>query len=256
MCNYLNHRLLKSAAWGDLGILLAVTGRAEHLVEFFREVAAVTLTGRIVIAGQSLAKPFPTLDDPGFRKLYSEHLRDVVGIPKHALDELLRWSIRAVEAASSHPTPSLVKRMRAWAKQRHPRCYICGTALNFETAQVIDSYTLEHIWPSAYGGDSIEENFLPACDSCNSKKKRHFATWAMPAIQSLQLGLSPTEQRLGEIEGSYKFSLHYRAARRLAVEKRISMKDAFIEIGPWSDVRLLDAGDVADFFNLANHCPQ
>jgi hypothetical protein len=75
----------------------------------------------------------------------------------------------------------------------------------------------------------------------------------MPAVQSLQLGLSPTEQRLREIEGSYKFSLHYRAAQRVAIEKRITMKQAFLEIGPWTDVRMLDTDDVADFFNLENH---
>jgi hypothetical protein len=31
------------------------------------------------------------------------------------------------------------------------------------------------------------------------------------------------------------------------------MKQAFLEIGPWTDVRMLDTDDVADFFNLENH---
>jgi hypothetical protein len=253
LCNFLNHRLLKSDVWGDLEEILAVTGRSAHLVLFFRELAAVTLTGRIVTAGQALSGSFETLDDPGFRKVFTEHLRDVVGIPARLLDELFRRSLRAVAAAVAKTPASIARNMRAWATLHHPHCYICGTDLNFDAHELINTYTLEHIWPRAYGGDSVEENLLPACDSCNSKKKRHFATWVMPAVQSLQLGLSPTEQRLREIEGSYKFSLHYRAAQRVAIEKRITMKKAFLEIGPWTDVRMLDTDDVADFFNLANH---
>jgi hypothetical protein len=147
-------------------------------------------------------------------------------------------------------------RLRAWAMKSHPRCYICGTYLDFTVPQQQNSYTLEHIWPRAYGGNSIEENLLPACDSCNSRKKRHFATWVMPAVQSLLLGIAPGEQRLSEIEGSYKFSLHYRAAQKLAAAERLSMKQAFLRIGPWTDVRIRDADDVADFFNLENHTLQ
>jgi hypothetical protein len=253
LCNFVNHRLLKNDVWGTLEGVLEFTGRSAHLVPFFRELAAVTLTGRIVTAGQSLSGPFETLNDPGFRKVYFEHLRDVVGIPRRLLDELFRHSVRSVAAAVARTPPSTARNMRAWAALHHTHCYICGTNLNFDVPEVINAYTLEHIWPRAYGGDSVEDNLLPACDSCNSKKKRHFATWVMPAVQSLQLGLSPTEQRLSEIEGSYKFSLHYRAAQRVAIQKRITMKKAFLEIGPWTDVRLLDADDVADFFNLENH---
>jgi hypothetical protein len=57
-------------------------------------------------------------------------------------------------------------------------------------------------------------------------------------------------------EGSYKFSLHYRAAQQLAIEERLTMKKAFLKIGPWTDVRLRDNDDVADFFNLENHAIQ
>jgi hypothetical protein len=253
LCNFLNHRLLKSGVWDDLEEILGVTGRSAQLVLFFRELAAVTLTGRIVTAGQSLSDSFETLDDPGFRKVFTEHLRDVVGIPARLLDELFRHSLRSVAAAVAKTPPSIARNMRAWATLHHPHCYICGTDLDFDAHELINTYTLEHIWPRAYGGDSVEENLLPACNSCNSKKKRHFATWVMPAVQSLQLGLSPTDQRLREIEGSYKFSLHHRAAQRVAMEQRISMKRAFLQIGPWTDVRLRDADDVADFFNLENH---
>jgi len=36
LCNFLNHRLLKSDVWGDLEEILGVTGRSAHLVLFSR----------------------------------------------------------------------------------------------------------------------------------------------------------------------------------------------------------------------------
>jgi hypothetical protein len=255
LCNFINHKLLASPVWNDLNGILSVTGRASALVALYRQIAAVTLTGRIVAAGQSLGdQSHPT--DPAFRKALTEHLRDTVGIPSRTLDELYRFSHRAILAASATTPTSTLKQLRTWALLRHPKCYICGVVLDFDTPNLVNSYTCEHIWPRAYGGDGIEENLLPACDSCNSKKKRHFATWVMPSVQSLLLVLNPADQRLREIEGSYKFSLHYRAAQMLAVEQRLSMKAAFLKIGPWTDIRLLDTDDVADYFNLENHAIQ
>lgn len=258
LCKFVNHKLLKSDVWSDLEGILGVTGRSVHLVAFYRQLAAVTLTGRVVAAGRSLSKQFEEgLSGLSGRKAFIEHLRDLVGIPSRHLDELFRHSERAVSASLAKTMPSVEKRMRSWATLRHPKCYICGTGLDFDGQGPEESaYTLEHIWPRTYGGESIEENLLPACYSCNNRKKKDFATWTMPSIQSLLLGISPKEQRLQEIDGSYKFSLHYRAAQRIAMEDRSSLKQAFLKIGPWTDVRLLDVDDVADFFNLENHTLQ
>jgi hypothetical protein len=255
LCNFVNHKLLAGDAWGDLENLLGATGRAPQLVDFYRQMAAVTLTGRIVAAGRSAYEKHP-VGDPLFRTLYLEHLRDTIGIPSAHLNELYRASVRAVQASLAPIPASVAKQMKAWAILRHQTCYMCGTTLDFDVAAKINSYTCEHIWPRHYGGDSIEENFLPACQSCNSKKKRDFATWVMPSVQTLLHGMNPEAQRLIEIDGTYKFSLHYRAAQSLAIQKRRSMKQAFLEIGPWTDVRVVDIDDVADFFNLENHLIQ
>jgi hypothetical protein len=75
----------------------------------------------------------------------------------------------------------------------------------------------------------------------------------MPAIQSLLLGLSPTDNRLQEINGSFKFAIHYRAAQRLAIRERRTLKSSFLQLGPWQDVRIRDLGDIVDAFNLENH---
>jgi hypothetical protein len=253
LCNYINHRLLASVAWNMLAADLETTGRASVLVDVYRQIAAVALTGRIVTAGVSLAQA-TDVKDLVFKREFTTLLRDYVGIPTRLFDEVYRASQRAVSAALEPLPNSVQKQMRAWALRQDSCCYICGVALTFNDPQLCHhSYTCDHVWPSAYGGNGVIDNLLPACHSCNSSKKANFATWVMPAIQSLVLGLSPAENRLQEIHGSYKFALHYRAAQELAVRKHITLKNAFLHIGPWEDVRIRDRDDVVDIFNLENH---
>jgi hypothetical protein len=254
LCNYINHRLLASSSWESLALALAPTGRASDLVDFYRELAAVTQTGRIVSAGRSLAEKVGA-EGPELRKEFTALLREYFGIPSKLLDEFFRFSQRAVNAALEPLQKSVQKEMEAWAVRNHTHCYMCSATLDFHDREQLNSYTCEHVWPRSYGGNSIPENFLPACSSCNSKKKANFATWVMPAIQSLVLGLAPGQDRLQEIHGSYKFSIHYRVAQRLASNRRITLKNAFLQIGPWKDVRIRDIDDVVDIFNLENHAP-
>jgi hypothetical protein len=127
LCNFLLHRLLKNQVWWDLERTLQVTGRARDLVRFYRQVAAVTLTGRIVAAGTSVSSSC-AFAEPTFRKVFSEHLRDTVGIPTHLLDELYRFSYRAVVAASEEPTKAIQRKCREWSSTSHSRCYICGAS--------------------------------------------------------------------------------------------------------------------------------
>ena len=198
LCNFVNQRLLAGGAWNDLELQLNKTGRSKQLVEFFRQVSAVTLTGRIVVAGVSINET-SSINDVLFQKLFREHLRDTVGIPGRFINEVYRFSYRAVEAAILSIPNSVQKKIRSWAEVQHAWCYMCGQALDFNQKDPVRSYTLEHIWPRSYGGDSIEDNFLPACISCNGDKKSNFATWTMPAIQSLLFGLKPQEENLTKI---------------------------------------------------------
>lgn len=254
LCSYINHQLLRSSAWEELAHALGPTGRASDLIDFYRELAAVTQTGRIVSAGRSLAETFG-IDSPELKKEFTSLLREYFGIPPKLLDQFFRFSQKAVMAALEPLRPSVQKEMEAWAVRNHTRCYMCATTLDFLDRKKVNAHTCEHVWPRSYGGNSTPENLLPACWSCNTIKKANFATWVMPGIQSLVLGLAPEPGRLQEIDGSYKFSIHYRVAQRVAINRRITLKNAFLEIGPWKDVRIRDVDDVVDIFNLENHDP-
>lgn len=255
LCYFLEQQLLSSTPWEKLTSGLNYTGRAEELINFFRQVTVVNLTGRLVIGGASLAEQEGGIYDPSFEKKFRDFLLNTLEIPFDRLDETYRFTRSAINASQQNFSDSLRHKMRVWAKEKHSWCYLCGVKLNFDNKfdneTPPDAYTCEHIWPRAYGGNSIEDNLLPACSSCNSGRKRHFATWAMPAIQSLILGFNP--KRLNEIEGSYKFALHYKIAQKLANQKGLTMKQAFLELGAWTEVSVTHQEDVADFFNLENY---
>jgi hypothetical protein len=223
-----------------------------ELTDFFHQLTIVNLAGRLIIGGTSLAKQIE-INDPRFQVELKSFLRDNIKIPHDRINETYRFILRAVKAAQESIPDNLRRRFRSWAKSHHAHCYMCGVSLDFYKTDLHNSFTCEHIWPRAYGGNSIEDNLLPACQSCNSDKKGNFATWAMPAIQSLIMGFNPTEQRLQEIEGCYKFALHYRAVQQLAKRKNLTLKKAFLKFGHWTEVRVTSNDEVADFFNLENN---
>jgi hypothetical protein len=168
---------------------------------------------------------------------------------------LYSFAVRAVRASQEPASRGVLNKLKSIAERNESPCYICGVALDYTTTKERNSYTCEHVWPQNYGGDSIPENFLPACGDCNWKFKKDFATWTMLSVQALIRGLDPSEAGLGSVESHYRIALHYRAAQSYAVRHRMTLREAFLAAGPWHDVRVLDRGDTADFFNLANHDP-
>jgi hypothetical protein len=252
LCNFINNRLLASAQWDALAEALESTGRSPDLLGFYRQMTSVALTCRIVSAGLSFDNAIG-IHEPAFRREYAQLLLEYVRIPSRLLNETYRFSERATTAALE-PLPNSVRRRVEAVAKRHPYCYICVVALDFSGQPIYNSFTCEHVWPRACGGNSIIENLLPACQSCNSEKA-NFATWVMPAIQSLTLGVGPGDDKLQKIHGSFKFAMYYRVAQRFAINNHLTLKEAFLRLGPWQDVRIRDVDDIADIFNLENHDP-
>jgi 5-methylcytosine-specific restriction endonuclease McrA len=260
---FLGTRLLHNVPWNEVSQALLVTGRHHALCEFFEEVTLVNLACRLVAAGTSLmreSKESPTrpardTDDPTLQQDLRWYLRERLLIAPELVDDVLRVVIRAVKATRENVTVKERKRYKRHAQRTHQHCYMCGVTLDFSEQDEHTRFTLEHIWPRCYGGNSIDENLLPACGSCNSKKKRDLATWAMSNVQAVILGFSPDEEERRLIEGPHRYALHYYAARKLATRRQITLKKAFLRLKPWTDVRLKDLEDMGDFFNLANHEP-
>src|SRR5262249_31393125 len=150
-------------------------------------------------------RPKRTVDDPTFEKEFRDYLRVNLHIPLDLVDLFHRQSIRAVNASLGHVTQKERDKIKQKAIEHHPHCYMCNCRLDFTEKDPIRKFTVEHLWPRCYGGDSIDDNLLPACGSCNSDKKGDFATWGMTNVQSLVLGFSPTESELKSIAGTLRF---------------------------------------------------
>jgi len=257
LLDYIQVNLIGQKIVNGLENMLSFTGREEELSDFIQELVGVNTVGRIVVAGSSLTEKYH-VTDPLFERELTYYLRNFFQINSQYFDPLYRFAFKAIKASKESIGDGVRRRLKQWAMSGHNFCYMCGVQLSFENKlQDIDEkrrgFTCEHIWPREYGGNSVEDNLLPCCSSCNSSKKQNFATWAMPSVQSLIRGFSPGDDCLGKIDGSHKFAIHYRFAKKFAHTKNLTLKNAFLKIGPWQDIRVINDDDVADFFNLENH---
>jgi len=257
----LDRDLLSSVPWQRIALPLMVTGRGEELTGFFREIATINLTCRIVRAGTSLLKEtnergarIPA--DPTFEGDYRRFLREQLLIPPTLVERVLRMALRAVQASREEINETTRRRLTRQAQRTHDYCYMCRQPLDFTGGDVNRKLELEHVWPQCYGGNSVDDNLLPACGSCN-RKKAGFATWAMVGVQSLILGFEPSENEYTAVTGPQRFALHYFTARRLlAHNPQMNLKQAFERLQPWRhEMRVRDASDIGDFFNIENHEP-
>lgn len=235
------------------------TGRRKALTDFFHEIAVVHLTCRLILFGNRLfyrVRKNATHAENSFIFIsknnadYNETLREYLisclsGIDISKIGQIKRLVDAAVLASTEKFSKKEKKMLTATFRKLQLPCYMCGQPFSYVSDK---HYTIEHIWPRRYGGNSIIENALPACHSCNNIIKKDYPTWAFPDIQAL-LRHAP---QFGGIRAKDIFSMHYRKARESATKENISLKDAFLKIGSWDkyDYRMLDEDDLCDYFNL------
>jgi len=135
-----------------------------------------------------------------------------------------------------------------------PHCYSCGRLFGavFEDAKEGLKATADHVWPRALGGDSVEENLLPACESCNSTKG-HLATWHMAWIQPIVFADVDENNGPPPVPREVQLALHMRASLAYARANGTTLRDAFITIGPRDRPVKIDQDQGYDFFNMRVH---
>ena len=206
--------------------MLLPTGRDADLGEFFRQITAVHLSGRLVKGGRSFLTDVH-IDSPEFDGQLKTFLSSYPLFSLNEKGRLFRLTKGAIRAS--------VSRYRTeygggCATGRSRLTNIVTSAERrwiLRTTRPVVAFTIDHIWPTTYGGNSSLDNLLPACAACNNNKKADYASWAMCDVQSLILGIDPPDALLGDIHGSRKFALHNRAAFTLAEAKGVSLKKHF-----------------------------
>ncbi len=254
---YVEKHFVDVVDWNTFGTMMRWTGRHLEFIEFFQEIAVVHFACRVISKSKHLlnnyVQPGQSWDTAINDIVFQEHVRNFLVNQSIDLDDILFANMYKIIAEcllaskSKFPKNSLKQKHRA----NDCGCYMCGQQLDYSTRDENqhDRYRLDHIWPLSFGGNSVEENALPACHSCNGTKT-NYPTWCFPHIQFFIHGDYPSNA-----DGRIKFAAHYRKARLYAIENNTTLKGAFLQIGPWisNDFSLKDIEDTCDFFNL--HVP-
>jgi 5-methylcytosine-specific restriction endonuclease McrA len=238
---------------------LMVTGRPLEFRLFIQKAIALNLTRRLILAGEE-AKLQIEPSEPGFLQYLSPAIERWGLHNLNIRGKLARLVATSVTASNHKTSDNLRDGLVRWARNNHQSCYMCGNTLNFnldKNAFQLNDITLDHLWPQAYGGDSIEENILPACRVCNTGKKQDYPSWVGCNIHTLMIGSQPSENALKSVGGHFKFALYNRAALHFANREKITLKNAYLRMGPWTDDPwFLDEDEIGDFFNITNYNPE
>lgn len=235
---------------------LTITGRPDQYARYFRELAAVSVSCRLVAYASGLCshgEDEAGMDDenPIFKTRLTTYIREYLGVyDKAPFNKLYRHVIEGRRATTGGIPAGVKRSIQSAARRKSETCYMCGQVLNHDDPTCPAAITIDHIWPQCFGGESEEENLLPACHSCNSKKKRNFATWSMVAIQSVALGWNPQKNARDSVDGSIRFARHHLAVWIEASNSRCSLKEAYRRVGSWTEVGIFDADNDGDFFNM------
>lgn len=245
LCHYIHEKLDDNRAWRYLQSSLQPVGNSEQLARYYRLHSSLFLTCKLISAGRSIST------DGNMDALFSI----VQGFPWNHLNagnKLLRLLSNAVSKSDRDISPGVKSVVLAYAKQHHRHCYICGIGLDFDISVGDRKYSAEHLWPSSYGGDSQEDNLLPACSQCNSAKG-NLINWVSSDVHALFLGINPEEDKLRKIQFKRRYALYHRAGLSLAIQRQTTLKKAFLKLGPWGETRVHDSEITADMFNLKTH---
>ena len=164
------------------------------------------------------------------------------------ISKLARLAMKAADA-SDKPISSTTERLVV-AEQKPPRCYLCGVVLvRGAGATPTNRLTLEHLWPCSVGGESVEENLLPACEPCQQRKGDAFS-WEWPNIHFVVLSATPSPRELGAIRWSTQYALYYLKVMELCERSDLSLKQGFLSVGPLRQLTHRRTGVPLSFFDL------
>jgi len=209
------------------------SGRVAHFGRYLRGAVAVQIVRRLLkfwlearggVAGEHL-----------FVKTISRFVQNEIflGLDRDMIATVSREVVAATDSAYRPISPST----RTAVLKRYPRgihCYLCQRELSATAGENDDAFlTLEHVWPSSMGGDSVVENLLPACVTCQAAKA-DAVSWEWFSAHNFVLKPKPSPQELGTVPRAAKIARHYMHAIDLSLERRLSLRDSLEYLGPYS----------------------
>lgn len=238
----------ESVDWNHVSMALLATNRGAEWTEAIREMALLHLSQRLITAGKTIASHHGGVGDVLVEKETKQAIVDSMVIHYSLVGELYTRLLPAVRSALQTISPGVRHAVEGFTRRVMPYCYLCGTDGEVG-GDGPSGLTLDHVWPRAYGGDSEEENLLPACGSCN-ERKGSTPSWALYPIQALVAGFDLTDDDLAALPKEARFAVHARAAAQHAERYGVCLRDAYIALGRPTPLQVVDASASVDIFNL------
>jgi len=237
----------RSRFWSELPLLYEVSQRAPDIAAYTKRAYTLLLFKQVLLAGRFAVQS--ATPNNAIREI-ERQLTELLDI-RVASDARARLA-RAIKAAvdvSCKPIAASVRRAVLGTAMIW-QCYLCGTSLFSEDRDSPHRVSLDHLWPSSLGGDSVEENLLPACLHCQQAKANH-VQWESLGVHNLMLSPYPSVDELASVTRREKIGLFYFIAMTRAEKERLSLRDALLRHGPALNVRVRDESTPAGFFDLA-----
>lgn len=177
-------------------------------------------------------------------------------LKKEDLSRLSRVAISAQQASNQKIHKDIENEIFNSYHQHY--CCFCGCLLDRDSKGMFRDpngkrATLEHIWPSSLGGNSIIENLLPACTICNENKSDLFI-WQQGLAHDFVYPVNfHSHESFKTIRRKDKILIQRRAVMVLAQRDRLTLKEALKKVGPYGKLNALASEETWDFFNIQNH---
>lgn len=226
---------------------LVATGRGNEWSDALHEMAVLHLARRLIAAAVSIISLSAEWDYAVEQEI-KQMMLFTMTIDYFVVGEIYERLAPAVRSVRQGISNGVRSELEAEARRSTPWCYLCGADIDFDT-EGPTAFSLDHVWPRAYGGNSDSENLLPSCKSCN-ERKANVPSWALYPIQALVAGYQLDSTELARMPKEMRFSVQTRAAAAFAREHRTSLKEAFVAMGRPDLPSVVDASSSIDVFNL------
>ncbi len=240
-------------AWPIVASTLTDLSGTEQFASYIRGAIAIHAMRRILRLWDEVASEQPPIETMAV-KIASRLIRREVfpSIGDDLINRLARTTI-AAERVSRQSIGKSVRR-EVTPSNGHANCFLCGTVLSAKQIDnhASDFFTLEHVWPQSLGGESVADNLLPACTTCQTAKG-DAPSWESYNVHNLVMASKPSQSKLEEVSRSRRMRIarHTLHAIDLCEQERLSLKQAFLRIGPMQPVVETQKSNVPlSFFDL------
>jgi hypothetical protein len=222
----LNHR---GVSWTNIGVLFDDLSGNPEFANYIKGATSIYIMRRLLRYWKNERDSIG--NQSSYVKSVSRFIKDEVfpTLDTELISKISRSVINAVDSSEKAINPAV--RKNVIAKRQNLTCYLCGHSLDPNAKEETETFlTLEHLWPTSIGGDSIEDNLMPACKKCQEDTK-DTAAWEWLNIHNLVFSVNPSPEEL-KVSRKVRFAKHYFEAVKLAHSNNLSLKEAFMQNGP------------------------